>query len=89
MAGMMTFPLVPLSPRLTAMLGRGKETLPLSLHLDLLLLLSKLLLLSTNSCGSLHASWTPLSLGHSHSHPPMFLSPSQGRQGPRRKKMRK
>lgn len=50
------------SPSLTAMLERGKETLPLSLHLDLLLLLSKSLLLGTNSCGSLlHASWTPLS----------------------------
>ena len=59
---MINFPPVPLFPRLTAMLGRGKETLPQSLHLDLLLFLSKLLLLSPNSCGSLlHAVWTSLS----------------------------
>lgn len=66
----MALPIVLFSPRLTAMLGRGKETSPLSLGLDLLLLLSKPLLLGTNSCGSLlHASCTPLSLGHGNSHP--------------------
>lgn len=87
------FPLVPLSPRLTTMLGRGKETLSLSLGLDLLLLL-KPLLLGTKSCGSLHASCIPLCLGHGDSLPHLIregrssyapLTPSQGSQGPRRK----
>lgn len=59
---------------------------------------SKYLLLGTNSCGSLlHASWTPLSWtqlfpspsGLEGADPLMFLSPGQGKQGSRRKQMRK
>ena len=52
-AGYDAFPLVLLSPRLTAMLGREKETSSLSLDLDLLLILPKVFLLGINSCGSL------------------------------------
>ncbi|XP_040489964.1 carcinoembryonic antigen-related cell adhesion molecule 1 isoform X1 [Ursus maritimus] len=56
------------SPRLTAVLERGKETLPLSLHLDLLLLLSTCFSALT-PVDLFFMLPGPHSLGHSYSHP--------------------
>ncbi|XP_072823146.1 cell adhesion molecule CEACAM7 isoform X5 [Vicugna pacos] len=67
------FPLVPLSPRLTATLGRGKETSSLCLAWICSSFFLKLCFPPLIPAGlffpGLHASPSPLSLGHGYSHP--------------------